>query len=110
MTTKHTPGPWLLRTTPTSAGLCHIVSAADWRGAFIYGDGIRKGVDDSLPKAQELAANSRLIAAAPDLLAALQSIEEYWNQDHNEMAMADACWHAINTARAAIAKATGEQP
>lgn len=105
-----TPGPWLLRTTPTSAGLCHIVSAADWRGAFIYGDGLRKGVDDALPKAQELAANARLIAAAPDLLEALQRIEEYWNQDQNETAMADACWHAINTARAAIAKATGEQP
>ena len=105
-----TPGPWLLRTTPTSAGLCHIVSAADWRGAFIYGDGIRKGVDDALQKAQELAANARLIAAAPDLLDALQRIEEYWNQDQNETAMADACWHAINTARAAIAKATGEQP
>ena len=62
-----TPGPWLLRTTPTSAGICHIVSAADWRGAFIYGDGIRKGVDDALPKAQELAANARLIAAAPTM-------------------------------------------
>lgn len=62
-----TPGPWMLRTTPTSAGLCHIVSAADWRGAFIYGDGIRKGVDDALPKAQQLAANARLIAAAPTM-------------------------------------------
>lgn len=67
MMNKHTPGPWLLRTAPTSAGLCHIVSAADWRGAFIYGDGIRKGVDDALPKAQELAANARLIAAAPTM-------------------------------------------
>ena len=105
-----TPGPWLLRTTPTSAGLCHIVSAADWRGAFIFGGGIRKGVDDALPKAQELAANARLIAAAPDLLEALQNIAEYWNQDQNEAAMADACWHAIHTARAAIAKAAGEQP
>ena len=54
--------------------------------------------------------DGRLIAAAPDLLAALQNIAEYWNQDQNEAAMADACWHAIHTARAAIAKATGEQP
>lgn len=68
----HTPGPWLTRTAPTSAGLCHIVSAADWKGAFIYGDGIRPGVDDSLPKAIELAANARLIAAAPELLEALK--------------------------------------
>ena len=45
-----------------------------------------------------------------ELLEALKSIEDYWNQDQNETAMADACWHAINTARAAIARATGEQP
>lgn len=73
---KHTPGPWLLRTTPTSAGLCHIVSAADWRGAFLYGDGIRRGVDDALPKAQELAANARLIAAAPEFLAESKALVE----------------------------------
>ena len=54
--------------------------------------------------------DGRLIAAAPDLLEALQNIAEYWNQDQNEAAMADACWHAIHTASAAIAKATGEQP
>ena len=58
---------------------------------------------------QEGTANTVLLAAAPDLLDALQRIEEYWNQDQNETAMADACWHAINTARAAIARATGEQ-
>lgn len=76
-----TPGPWMLRTAPTSSGLCHIVSAADWRGAFIYGDNIRKGVDDALPKAQELAANARLIAAAnpaaiTELLDRLEAAEK----------------------------------
>ena len=59
---------------------------------------------------KEGAANANLLAAAPDLLEALQNIAEYWNQDQNEAAMADACWHAIHTARAAIAKATGDQP
>ena len=99
-----TPGPWLLRTTPTSAGLCHIVSAANWRGAFIYGDGIRKGVDDALPKAQELAANARLIAAAPDLLEALK-----WMVLRTEGGeYPDG--KCLEDARAAIAKATGEQP
>ena len=100
MTTKHTPGPWLSRTVPTSAGLCHIVSAAYWRGAFIYGDGLRKGVDDSLPKAQELAANALLIAAAPDLLEALRGV----------LRIADRKTDEFDAARAAIAKATGEQP
>jgi hypothetical protein len=36
---------------------------------------------------------------------ALVSIEEYWNRDQNETAMADACWHAVNVAQDAIAKA-----
>ena len=129
MTTKHTPGPWMLRTTPTSAGLCHIVSAADWRIAFIYGDLIRKGVDDALPKAQELAANARLIAAAPDLLEALREImpftataaigchgdkcREPWcyscnGEEEAEEAAQKGC-DAYHKARVAIAKATGEQ-
>ena len=106
MTTKHTPGPWLFRTAPTSAGLCHIVSAADWKGAFIYGDGIRKGVDDALPKAQELAANARLIAAAPDLLRLLKEARrtlEMWK----DVAPAVSLCADID---AAIARATGEQP
>ena len=44
-----------------------------------------------------------------DLLEVLKNIEEYWNQDQNETAMADACWHAINTARAAIIRVQGEK-
>ena len=117
--TKYTPGPWMLRTTPTSAGLCHIVSAADWRGAFIYGDGIRKGVDDALPKAQELAANARLIAAAPDLLEALQWYEAKAvqmgraaiDQDSKLLLelMKEIAVEYGARARAAIAKAIGEQ-
>ncbi len=34
---------------------------------------------------------------------ALVSIEERWNRDCNERAMHDACWHAVNTAQAALA-------
>jgi hypothetical protein len=92
----------MLRTAPTSAGLCHIVSAADWKGAFIYGDGIRKGVDDALPKAQELAANARLIAAAPDLLEALKDMV-----DLVEL-LCPFDGPQQRKARAAIARATGE--
>ena len=95
-----TPGPWLLRTTPTSAGLCHIVSAADLRIAFIYGDLIRKGVDDELPKAQELTANARPITAAPDLLESLRCACNY----------IDKLGGTSSTYRALLARATGEQP
>ena len=88
-----TPGPWMLRTAPTSAGLCHIISAADWRGAFIYGDGLRIGVDDSLPKAQELAANARLIAAAPTMYEYIASSAS------NGCAEARKIMEAINAGR-----------
>lgn len=52
-------------------------------------------------KGHNNAANARLIAASPDLLAALQNLVnacEFW-EDQNDPALADA--------RAAIAKATG---
>ena len=103
MSSKHTPGPWLARTAPTSAGLCHIISAADWRGAFLYGDGSRLGVDDALPKAQELSANARLIAAAPDLLEALKGLVAWADDLRREDPVED-----LRKARAAISKAEGQ--
>jgi len=42
-----------------------------------------------------------------ELLAVLQSIEEFWNRDQNEAAMIGACWHAVETAHEAIAKVKG---
>lgn len=33
---------------------------------------------------------------------ALVFISEYWNRDNNERAMEDACWHAVETAVAAL--------
>ena len=51
----------------------------------------------------------RLRAENEALRDALISIEEYWNRDRNEKAMADACWHAVETAHAALAaKGDGE--
>ena len=93
MTTKHTDGEWIDRGNSCVGTRRQLV-------ASVY------PMEDENP--EENAANVRLIAAAPDLLEALQNIAEYWNQDQNEAAMADACWHAIHTARTAIAKATGE--
>lgn len=36
------------------------------------------------------------------LRTALAEISEYWNRDQNDQAMHDACWHAIDTANAAL--------
>jgi hypothetical protein len=46
-------------------------------------------------------------AASQGMLDALISIEEYWNRDQNETAMADALWYLVGTAADAIAKARG---
>lgn len=53
--------------------------------------------------------DARLIEAAPALRdeverlrEALESIRDYWNRDRNGDAMHDACWHAVNTADAAL--------
>jgi len=44
----------------------------------------------------------RLQAEVERLRKALVHIEEYWNRDQNETAMADALWEIINTAQDAL--------
>lgn len=49
-------------------------------------------------KAEHNAANAEIAR----LREALSVIADYWNRDQNDQAMHDACWHAINTANAAL--------
>lgn len=97
----HTPGPWEMATVPTTVGSCHKIGPFPSGGqsgktyACVYADGCRIGVDDNIPNAVELRANARLIAAAPDLLAALRDIADMTNGAR-----------AGEIARTAIAKAT----
>ena len=90
MTTQHTPGPWYID--------CQNESAAIGYRAIVDGDGYT--VCSPSPMGQ---ANARLIAAAPDLLAALRLCERALEERD-----AEAEEHAAKAARAAIAKATGE--
>ena len=102
---KHTPGPWPLFTVPTSVGSCHRIGQfpsrvnGEFTAAVVYADGIRPGIDDSLPRAQMLLANANLIAAAPELLEALKWTARALDKEHP----------AAIKARAAIAKAEGEK-
>lgn len=85
---KHTPGPWKTHLTDDTL-------VVDGNGLVIaHMGGLYLG-DDS-----PMEANARLIAAAPDLLAALEVIA------------ADSRWTSgeptLMQARAAIAKAKGE--
>ena len=94
MNTKHTPGPWQLITP--DRGMPWI----DSMGGVIA---------DTHSICGSTAHNGRLIAAAPDLLAALDGLlavsPKHPSVDEEGLQMADACAKA----RAAIAKATQEE-
>jgi len=84
---QHTPGPW-------RASIYCI-----WGG--INGDTYVAGTQTAIgADAQE--ANARLIAAAPELLEALEAVVACWN--HHDVGKA----YVEDLARAAIAKAKGE--
>jgi hypothetical protein len=91
MSTKHTPGPWEVRNEGSSRWI-DIVQA-------------NTGEPWPLPFAAckhfDQEANARLIAAAPDLLEALVDLVAFYPLDS-----ADA---NVTSARAAIAKATGQK-
>lgn len=102
MTTKqtHTPGPWTANPARFVAGANGDVAIVNDHHSLIAVAYVRNG---------EEQANARLIAAAPDLLAACRAVAgmeqraragEYidWTSNGNE---------AIQLVRAAIAKAEG---
>jgi hypothetical protein len=112
MSAKYTPGPWILATVPTSVGSCHKIGPFPNGSrvetfACVYADGIRLGIDDANPAAVQLAANARLIAAAPMMLEALQDCLTAMTALHcGSVSKADI----VESARSAIAQATGEKP
>jgi hypothetical protein len=99
MSAKHTPGPWYCLPEYSNGGEVH--SAA----GIICDASIGRNEREEYQKAHraESEANARLIAAAPELLAALKEI----------LVAAEECGAigshgpALKTARAAIAKAQG---
>jgi hypothetical protein len=87
---QHTPGPWTF-----TAGEYLYVNGKDEAGKRVYITQ-RDHRFQSKTNQERIVADCRLIAAAPDLLAALQVIS---NNDP----------YAALIARAAISKATGSQ-
>lgn len=98
MSAKHTPGPWHLAKETT-------------RGQFVRDYRIRDKADGLIatlgPVDQD--ANAALIAAAPDLLAALEALDFCLDSTTPEMQRAMALIRpAREQAKAAIAKARGQ--
>ena len=91
---KHTQGPWMVSRYSQSTLL---------KSIYIRGGNeriARVTVPDTAQSIEEYEANARLIAAAPDLLEALQ---------HLMVAHGEQLDYAFQQAQDAIAKATGEQ-
>lgn len=106
MDVQHTPGPWKLEHTSggDGGGCCVVVDGMPPRNGIAY---VQAQVDDPYNYARN--ANARLIAAAPELLAALLPMVQFAMIFHVDCPDRAAAVQAkIDAARAAIAKATGE--
>lgn len=108
---KHTPGPWLY--TPSDEWRTNGGEFAQW-GEFKISAGsgdvmapnyYRVGSVSNVNNSDENEANARLIAAAPELLQALQAVSDAEAADE-----AGIDYELIGRVHAAIAKALGEQP
>lgn len=109
MSAPHTPGPWVMGQTANyeealvASHSGDMVAYAAWDGG------------SSCHLKIENEANARLIAAAPDLLDALEGLLKYeghmvWCGHGRDMDMPCVCGlnDAHNTATTAIAKARGQ--
>lgn len=105
MKTTHTPGPWTVGNgSPTVYAREHAICA----GPIIIGCALGNGYPIGRGWAPDSAANARLMAAAPDLLAALEEVRKQLREHvkfnvkrHYSLMVADAA------AGTAIAKARG---
>ena len=95
---QHTPGPWRFdgdwHRLPTIFGPKKAIATIE-----------KTGFPNRSDHTPEQAANACLIAAAPELLAALRWLRAFWQpgSDHDTQEVQ----HALATTDAAIAKATG---
>ncbi len=106
--TQHTPGPWTVETwnyamaTPPRKELT--ITAEKDAVAKVNGLWRSERTVSEIDERQEEKANARLIAAAPELLAALKSITEAYQKMFETMPVAWQTYDDI--AQSAIAKAT----
>ena len=104
---KHTPAPWVLKIRPAvhddNVTVAEIEQprSVKYRGIVAYMQSAEHiyGIDED-----ELVANARLIAAAPDMLEALKLCANYIANTESELGITLPCGEK---ARAAIAKAEG---
>ena len=96
-TTQHTPGPWKFHLGRGASPRFHIQTSAGYQIAST------PEVGSYAPESEQRDANARLIAAAPELLEALQTICESFKCHHEDYDIHEG----YQRAKAAIAKAGG---
>lgn len=108
-TTKHTPGPWIYGQAVNGKEFVVGPSTHDSEGGheIAYVAHVTRPDPICTPESHAtVEANARLIAAAPELLAACQALlAEANDPDHPHQ----GCHCPACQARAAIAKATGNE-
>lgn len=91
--TKHTPGPWFVLDVTRHNWRARVAPESNPRlntAALVFGH-----------SEDHVTANARLIAAAPELLAALEDLLEYHSEDDDR--------ETYQAAFSAILKARGEE-
>ena len=123
MSAKHTPGPWYIHPMTNLSNELTECDTFNARRVYIGSGDDHKIVAETvayMPKegfnpghprpdsVEECEANARLIAAAPDLLANLEQMERI-AADYLSGRLLQFPASVLPQARAAIAKATGEE-
>ena len=107
--TKPTPGPWRIVIDDDGnplSGRPMIAAAPELDCAIVHWDGFEQEFWESARGKKEMHANARLIAAAPDLLEALEELADLFDAMVSGEYQPDS--FTTQPAHAAIAKAKGE--
>jgi hypothetical protein len=107
MTYNHTPSPWVVCHSEKPTFISHTT------GVYSQPDSSDERIialcdEDLLLSSDEQLSNARLIAAAPELLEALQELEQRLDYSKSGPFSHYDSLECLGIARAAIAKARGE--
>jgi len=97
---KHTPGPWAVFRRDGYSTYIHAINEGGEINTFQVASCHSATSRKYFPTRGEAEANARLIAAAPDLLEALQALSAYFGTDTD-----NGLDELLTQARAAITKA-----
>lgn len=101
---KYTPGPWIVIDERTTSG--HPIKAIRrGDGKSVYNIAI---LGDRMPSPAQWQPNAQLIAAAPELLGALELYEMHLQKLRDQIGITEAERELLYRIRKAIAKARGE--